>query len=249
MRITSIISEYNPFHEGHKYHMENAKKITNSDFTIVIMSGDFTQRGTPAIIDKYARARQALCNGADLVLELPVCFATASAEGFAFGAVSILDKLGVIDSLVFGSECGDIEPIRKVADFLSEESFASNNFNSLGEPDPFNTSHKINNFRERLQFFLKQGLSFPKARAKALHEIFPALDNAFLSSSNNILGIEYCRALKYFGSSITPMTIPRKDNLYHDEELAGTGKLSSATAIRKVLMSARSFCDSKYSRP
>ena len=114
MRISSIISEYNPFHEGHKYHMENTKKITNSDYTIVVMSGDFTQRGTPAIIDKYARTKQALLCGADLVLELPVCFATASAEGFAFGAVSILDKLGVVDSLVFGSESGDIDCIKKI---------------------------------------------------------------------------------------------------------------------------------------
>ena len=168
MRITSIISEYNPFHEGHKYHMENAKKITNSDYTVVIMSGDFTQRGTPAIIDKYVRTKQALLNGADLVLELPVSFATASAEGFAFGSVSILNKLGVVDSLVFGSECGEIDNIKKVADFLFDES---------------------SEYKERLQFFLKQGLSFPKARASVLQEFFHDLGSDFLSSSNNILGI------------------------------------------------------------
>ena len=217
MRVTSIISEYNPFHEGHKYHMENTKKITNSDFVIVIMSGDFTQRGTPAIIDKYARTKQALLNGADLVLELPVSFATASAEGFAIGAVSTLDKLSVVDSLVFGSECGDMNCIKKVADFLTDES-----------PE----------YREHLQFYLKQGLSFPKARANVLEEFFPELEHDFLSSSNNILGIEYCRALNLFNSSITPMTITRKDNLYNDEELAEVGKLSSATAIRKVLFEA-----------
>ena len=223
MRISSIISEYNPFHEGHKYHMENTKKITNSDYTIVIMSGNFTQRGTPAIIDKYARTRQALLCGADLVLELPVCFATASAEGFAFGAVSILDKLGVVDSLVFGSESGDIEKIQKVADFLTEEPLA---------------------YKERLQGFLKQGLSFPKARANVLGEFFPDLDKDFLSSSNNILGLEYCRALKYFNSSITPVTITRKDNLYNDEELAEVGKLSSATAIRKALLQTSFYQES-----
>ena len=217
MRIASIISEYNPFHEGHKYHMENTKKITNCDYMIVIMSGDFTQRGTPAIIDKYARTRQALCNGADLVLELPVCFATASAEGFAFGAVSILEKLGVVDSLVFGSECGDINCIKKVADFLADEPLE---------------------YKERLQFLLKQGLSFPAARANALKEFFPDLDEGFLPSSNNILGIEYCKALKYFKSSITPMTIARKDNLYNDDELSEVGKLSSATAIRNVLLNS-----------
>ena len=215
MRISSIISEYNPFHEGHKYHMENTKKITNSDYTIVVMSGDFTQRGTPAIIDKYARTKQALLYGADLVLELPVCFATASAEGFAFGAVSILDKLGMVDSLVFGSESGDINCIKKVADFLADEPLE---------------------YKERLQLLLKQGFSFPVARANVLKEFFSDLDEGFLSSSNNILGIEYCRALNYFNSSITPMTIIRKDNLYNDEELAEVGKLSSATAIRKVLV-------------
>ena len=215
MRITSIISEYNPFHEGHKYHMENAKKITNSDYTIVIMSGNFTQRGTPAIINKYARTKQALFNGADLVLELPVCFATASAEGFAFGAVSILEKLGVVDFLVFGSECGDINSLKNMADFLANET-----------PE----------YKKCLQIYLKQGLSFPKARTNALHEVLPNTDKALLSSSNNILGIEYCRALKYFNSSIQPMTITRKDNLYNDSELAETGKLSSATAIRKTLL-------------
>ena len=226
MRITSIISEYNPFHEGHKYHMENAKKITNSDYTVVIMSGDFTQRGTPAIIDKYVRTKQALLNGADLVLELPVCFATASAEGFAFGAVSILDKLGAVDSLVFGSECGDIDCIKKVADFLTDET-----------PE----------YKKKLQVYLKQGLSFPKARANALQELFPDLNEDFLSSSNNILGIEYCRALKQFNSSIVPMTIARKDNLYNDEKLAETGKLSSATAIRKVLLEKELPCNTKLS--
>jgi len=119
MNITSIISEYNPFHEGHKFHMEATQKLTNADYTIVIMSGNFTQRGTPAIINKYARTRQALLEGADLVLELPVCFASASAEVFAFGAISILNKLGVINSLVFGSECGDIHSLKKIADFPS----------------------------------------------------------------------------------------------------------------------------------
>ena len=221
MRVSSIISEYNPFHEGHKYHMENTKKITNCDYTIVLMSGDFTQRGTPAILDKYARTKQALLNGADLVLELPVAFATSSAEGFAFGAVSILDKLGIVNSLVFGSESGDIECIKNVADFLSNESVE---------------------YKDRLQLFLKQGFSFPKARTCVLKEVFPDLDEGFLSSSNNILGIEYCRALKYFNSSIIPMTIARIDNSYNDEKLAEIGKLSSATAIRNVLLKKELSC-------
>ena len=215
MRITSIISEYNPFHEGHNYHIKKTKEITCADYLIVIMSGNFTQRGTPTILDKYARTRQALSCGADLVLELPACFATASAEGFAFGAVSILEKLGVVNSLVFGSESGDINSIRQIADFLVEEPPA---------------------YKDRLQSFLKQGLSFPKARAKCISEFIPETSEDFLSSSNNILGIEYCRALNYFRSSILPMTITRKDNLYHDENLSEIGKLSSATAIRRTLL-------------
>ena len=116
MTIAAVIAEYNPFHNGHEYMIQKIKEETGADYVIAVMSGDFTQRGTPAIIDKYARTKQALLCGADLVLELPVCFATASAEGFAFGAVSILDKLGVVDSLVFGSESGDINCIKKVAD-------------------------------------------------------------------------------------------------------------------------------------
>ena len=220
MRVSSIISEYNPFHEGHKYHMENTKKITNSDYTIVIMSGDFTQRGTPAIIDKYARTKQALLNGADLVLELPVAFATSSAEGFACGAVSILNKLGIVDHLVFGSEAGNIDSINDVAEFLS---------------------HETPVFTERLQNYLKQGFPFPKARALVLKEQFPNLDENFLSSSNNILGIEYCKALKIFSSHIKPITITRKDNLYNDEHLSDNGKLSSATSIRNVLHTCSNF--------
>ena len=220
MRVTSIISEYNPFHEGHKYHMENTKKITNSDFIIVIMSGDFTQRGTPAIIDKYARTKQALLNGADLVLELPAAFATSSAEGFAHGSVSILNKLGIVDSLVFGSESGNIDSINNIAQFLS---------------------HETPEFTNRLQDYLKQGLPFPKARSLSLKEYFPDMDENFLSSSNNILGIEYCKALISFASSIKPMTIVRKDNFYNDEHLSEKGKLSSATSIRNVLHGSCNF--------
>ena len=215
MKVASIITEYNPFHEGHKYHIDQTKKITDSDYIIVVMSGDFTQRGTPAIMDKYARTKQALLSGADLVLELPVYFSTASAEGFAFGAVSILEKLGIADFLVFGSESGNITQIQNTADFLTKEP---------------------SEFSQQLQSFLKQGFSFPKAKASALKSFFPNWDETFLSSSNNILGIEYCRALNYFSSTITPMTISRKDNLYNDTSLSEEGKLSSATSIRKVLM-------------
>ena len=104
MKVIGIVAEYNPFHNGHLYHIEQAKKQTGADYVVVILSGNFVQRGTPAIIDKYSRTKMALENGADLIFELPVIYATASAEAFAFGAVSILDKLGIVNSLVFGSE-------------------------------------------------------------------------------------------------------------------------------------------------
>ena len=104
MKVTGIIAEYNPFHRGHAYHIEQAKKLTGADAVVVVMSGDFTQRGIPAIMDKYARARMALMNGADVVIELPSCYACASAEYFADGAVSLLDSLGIVDTLCFGSE-------------------------------------------------------------------------------------------------------------------------------------------------
>ena len=138
-----------------------------------------------------------------------------SLEAFQF-------KLGVVDNLVFGSECGDIEILKTIADFLTKES-----------PE----------YKEQLQNYLKQGLSYPKARANVLEVFFPKLDKKLLSSSNNILAIEYCRALKHFNSSIVPMTITRKDNLYNDEELAENGKLSSATAIRNALLDSSNLFD------
>ncbi|MBQ9135949.1 MAG: nucleotidyltransferase family protein, partial [Lachnospiraceae bacterium] len=107
MKTVGIIAEYNPFHNGHLYQLEKAKELSGADFAVIVMSGNFVQRGTPALIDKYARTKMALCNGADLILELPVCYATASAEYFAKGAVSLLSALGV-DALCFGSECGDV---------------------------------------------------------------------------------------------------------------------------------------------
>lgn len=212
MKVTGIIAEYNPFHNGHLYQLDQVRQ-NGSDFLIVVMSGDFLQRGTPALLDKWTRARMALSNGADLVIELPSVFATASAQYFARGGVSILDKLGVVDSISFGCESDDLSLLKKCSSYLSEE------------PDEY---------KKKLQSLLKEGRSFPKAREEALTSLLGADAAAFVSSPNNILALEYCIALSERGSSIEPMPILRKGSGYHEEELA-VDTLPSATAIRSLL--------------
>lgn len=207
MKVTGLITEYNPFHNGHKYHIEKAKEITGADYVIAIMSGDYVQRGTPAIVEKHVRAHMALVSGVDLVLELPIIYATGSAEIFAEGTVSILNKLGVVDSICFGCECGTTAPLMEIARILNNE------------PKWYS---------EALQKHLKEGYSYPAARAAALPEYAD-----ILNSPNNILGIEYCKALIKTDSSIEPVGIKRIGNDYHDEEL--NSLYSSATAIRNHL--------------
>ena len=213
MKAAGIIAEYNPFHLGHEYHIRQTREATGADYIVVIMSGNFTQRGQAALMDKYGRARQALENGADLVLELPVCFATASAKIFAFGGVSLLDKLGVIDCLSFGSENGRLEQIWQTALFFQKESEA---------------------YQTQLRLELKQGHSFPKARAIAMQKCCPGVNTDFLKQPNNILGVEYCNALLSLKSRITPVAIKRLHSSYHDPRLSEEG-YSSATAIRQAL--------------
>lgn len=218
MKVTGIIAEYNPFHNGHKYHIEKARELTNADYIIVVMSGNYVQRGVPAITDKYTRTKMALECGADLVLELPLPYATASAEFFAGGSVSLLDKLGVVDYLCFGSECGDASKLMNVASYLANEPFE---------------------YKELLQKYLMQGLSFPSAQEAALYGCTDSDTASLLSAPNNRLGIEYCKALIRQGSSITPMTVLREGGGYHDETLydADDSLPSSASAIRKALSS------------
>ena len=213
MKIVGLIAEYNPFHNGHQYHIEAAKAITGADTVIVIMSGDYVQRGSPAIMSKYIRAEMALKCGAGAVFELPVYYATGSAELFAMGAVSFLDRLGIVDSICFGSECNDLENLQKIADILVEEP---------------------QGYKELLQMSLKQGLSFPAARQKSLTAFMqdePCA--ALLTDPNNILGIEYLKALKRLNSSVRPFTIRRQGSHYHDTELQSS--YSSASAIRSLL--------------
>lgn len=219
MKTVGIIAEYNPFHNGHYYQLNEAKKISHADYCIVVMSGDFTQRGTPALVDKYARCEMALQAGADLVIEIPVCFATASAEYFAKGAVAILDSLGV-NALCFGSECGELAPIKKVAEILLEESTV---------------------FQDLLKQKLKEGMSYPTARSFAMTHCLPKensaklnAEEALLKSPNNTLGVEYLKALLSRKSAMETYTIERKGSGYLDLSFSNTS-FCSAMAIRKHL--------------
>lgn len=214
MRVTGIIAEYNPFHNGHKYQLERARKLTEADYLIVVMSGDFTQRGAPAIMDKYFRAQMALENGADLVLELPTCYACSSAEHFSNGAIALLDKLGVVNSICFGSESGDINALKNIASILLEES-----------PE----------YKKHLRNYISSGSTYPQARNFALESLYPDCSgiNTILTSPNNILGIEYVKAIFKRKSSIEPYTNIRVGADYHDRKLSSIN--SSAIAIRHAL--------------
>lgn len=219
-KAVGIIAEYNPFHNGHAYQIEKAKELTQADYAVIIMSGDFVQRGTPAILPKHDRTKMALLGGADIVLELPSYYACSSAEFFAKGAVGILNALSCIDFLCFGSESGDISQCLSLARILSEEPAV---------------------YQKTLKQYLKKGISFPAARKAALLEYSKNcscdFDADFLETPNNILGIEYCKALLSLNSSITPVTVERKGNAYHETDLSHP--LSSASAIRKSLLNSK----------
>lgn len=222
MNLTAIITEYNPLHFGHILHINQAKKTTNSDGIICIMSGNFVQRGLPAITDKWSRAEMALNAGVDLVIELPTLFSVSSAEFFAFGAISTLNSLNIVNNLCFGSEEGNIDLINYISTVLYEEPLE---------------------FKNLLKEELSLGLPFPKARAKAL-SIFLSKENKlsiskedlfdFLNSPNNILGIEYCKALLKLKSSIKAYTIKREHSNYNDDIFIDN-KIQSATALRKAI--------------
>lgn len=206
MKTAAVIAEYNPFHNGHLYQLRAIREQLGADHIIVILGGDFMQRGIPAIMDKYERCRMALENGADAVFELPVYFALGSAEYFASGAVSLADKLGVVDYLHFGSECGRVEELAACAKMLSEETDA---------------------YKKALNTALKQGKPFPAARAFAMN-------TELISTPNNILGVEYIKALIKRSSSITPVTICRNGGDYNSSSLI-RGMSASAHAIREHL--------------
>lgn len=213
-----IIAEYNPFHNGHAYQIQKAKELTGADRCIVVMSGDFVQRGAPAIYDKYTRTAMALSCGADLVLEIPSLFAVSSAEDFAACAVALLSRLKAVDFLCFGSEVGEVKKLSDIATILAEE------------PPVYS---------ECLKEELKKGQPFPAARIKALvsSKVMGGEEALILQSPNNILGIEYLKALHRQKSPIKPCTVLRQGKGYHDNALSSEG-FGSATGIRKAINDA-----------
>lgn len=222
MKVVGIIAEYNPFHNGHAYQIDTIRKNTNADYIIVAMSGDFVQRGTPAIIDKYARTQMALSCGADLVIELPTLWAASSAESFAMAGVTLFDKIGCIDAICFGAETNNLPLLTHIAKLLTEE------------PQWYHNA---------LSTYLKNGLSFPAARANALCDYFTdAASDAntlrtTLNEPNNILAIEYLKAIKKRGSSLSPYLIKREGAGYHETIFhdSPSAPVASATAIRNAL--------------
>ena len=204
MTGVGIVVEYNPFHNGHKYHLEKAKE--KGDVVIAVMSGDFVQRGEPALLNRWERGEAALAEGIDILAELPVFYSVQSAEIFARGAVGILNYLGA-EKIVFGSESSNMEKLQKII--------------SLEENKEF---------QEKLQKNLKDGYSYPTAYNK---EVENFLGSEYSVKSNDILGIEYIRAIEFWKSSMEPVTVKREGAGYHSHEYEGN--IASATGIRKMI--------------
>ncbi|WP_051226602.1 tRNA(Met) cytidine acetate ligase [Butyrivibrio sp. MC2013] len=226
-KTIGIICEFNPLHNGHKYIMDHARKALGADRIILVMSGDYVQRGEPAIVSKEARTRMALESGADAVFELPLLYCASSAEYFARGAISVFNALGCIDILLFASEEGSLELLSKAADILIDEPVK---------------------YREMLINAQSEGLSYAAARMKALAVYFDKKETNFLTLSNNILAIEYLRALRVTGSTIQPVTIKRLGASYNNTKIhrvndscspKNTASITaSATAIRRAIVNS-----------
>lgn len=209
---TAIIAEYNPFHNGHALHIKKARELTGCKNIIVIMSGNFVQRGEPAVLEKHIRTRHALLNGADIVLELPVEYAAGAADVFARSAVYIAEKSGIADALCFGAETDDIAVLKTAADILAHE------------PPEFGCLIKKHS---------ADGLSYPCAREAAYAE-FTGGGTSFMRSPNNILALEYLIAINRLKSKILPYAVKREGGAYSDTSMCGS--LSSAAAIRAALL-------------
>ena len=212
MRTLGIIAEYNPLHNGHLYQMRKCREMAQADNIVVIMSGDFTQRGEAAVMDKWTRSRLAVENGADLVIELPFAYAVNSAEYFARGGVRILDALGCVTHLGFGAESESLEQLQKIARETADES-----------PE----------FQEMLQQYLSEGMTYARAREMTTTELLGEETAGHVQTPNNILAIEYLKQLHLCGSGIEPVMITRKGAGYHAE--TPEGGFASATAIRRTL--------------
>lgn len=207
MKICAITAEYNPFHNGHAFQISETVKNAQCSHTVIVMSGNYTQRGEPAIFSKYTRAQAALSCGADLIIELPLPWAMSRAENFAFGAVYIANALGCVDVLSFGSENGDIEKIKKAANTVCADEFS-----------------------KELEPYLSKGMSFATARQCAAEKILGE-DAKILSNPNDTLGVEYCKALEKLNSKIEPFCIKRTGAM-HDGEIT-TDEFASASYLRK----------------
>lgn len=239
MSAAGIICEYNPFHEGHKYQIRKIREKTGAETVVAVMNGDFVQRGEPAIVDKYTRARMALQEGADLVFELPVRYGISSAQDFAYGGILALESLSFVDYYCFGSECGDLRALTQAGRFFAEE------------------SHRRDGYGAALAQSMREGLTYPAAREKAFWQYFEGGDlsaykaagenaGSSLFAPNNILGMEYIKAAEQLKSRMKPMTIRRLGMGYHDvderrafgctDEQAG---FLSATAIREHMKKGR----------
>ncbi|MFP7296020.1 nucleotidyltransferase [Neobacillus niacini] len=215
MKAVGVIVEYNPFHNGHAYHLQAAKETAHADLAIAVMSGNFLQRGEPALVSKWYRTKMALLSGVDIVLELPYPFATQKAETFANGAVSILDAIGC-QSLCFGSESGDISTFQQTVEYMN--------------------THK-EHLDEKIKMNIKTGVSFPKALSLSFQSLSSTENVLSLDKPNNILGFHYVKAIRKQNSSIVPLTIKRKNADYHDEHFTAE-TIASATSIRKALFSS-----------
>ena len=215
--VLGIIAEYNPFHNGHLYHILKSKELTKDDYVIAIIGGNFTQRGESSIVDKWTKAEMAIAGGVDLVIELPTLYSVSSAENFADGAIKILNSLKVVDHISFGAECQELNKLNIIANILYEEP---------------------KEFKAFLTDELSKGISFPKARENAILNYLKDFSyKNILSEPNNILGIEYLKALKKYRSRIKPVLVPRKSSGHLTTDY--TGSISSSTAIRNMLKAGK----------
>ena len=220
MSNIAIIAEYNPFHNGHKYLIDKAREKTGLDTVVALMSGNFVQRGAPAMADKYSRAEAAILGGASIVLELPVIYATGSARDFAEGAINMLDKLNSIEYLAFGAEDERMDIFDRVSDILAYE--------------PKEYTILLNNY-------LTKGLSYPAASEKAIVKMLGNDKSDIISKPNNILAISYFAAIKKYSSKIKPVIIKRSDDGYHSDSFSGA--YASASAIRKAISEKKKIND------
>lgn len=208
MKAVGLVTEYNPFHNGHLYHLNKAMEITEADISVAVMSGDFVQRGEPAVLDKYTRTSMALNSGVNLVVELPVNYAVSSAESFATGALKVLDHIKA-DSIAFGSESGDIERLSKLAHILCDNE---------------DTLYK------EISKYTANGISYAAARQKVVEKLTDKDTAAMLTSSNNILAVEYLKAIIKNNYAIKPYTVQRQGDAYNDTNIRSD--YASATALR-----------------